>query len=326
MFQSICIVASTLPASFIAQNLQTLSVTKVVAMSPELMRSYGYLKKITPNLNVVTAPAGLLFQALYFFGLLLFIKVTKKKLLIFHECCMPILDLLIHWIKPLGSYYPQVSMLGSVPVSFESLPKSKSFALLKLLNLHHLFSCYYSPPVGENPAEYSLAFSQYPDSIDCYDVSHSRKFVDEGGETSSSSEDSLLLLLGKSMVSDAEQIKIFTDIVEFATAHSLTCYIKDHPNPYFRLGFSHHQAVTIDPEMPSELLSNNFSWVVGSSSTSLLNYGDRAISVIEMFEGASEEDLALLKKHFDMASPANKIRYTTSRDMLFKLLIDIKNT
>lgn len=323
MTQSICIVASTLPAYFVAQNIQALSVAKVVTMSLDLTRSYSYLKKPNSGLHIVTAPRGLLVQATYFFWLLIYVKVTKKKLLIFHECCMPILDLMIHWIRPQGEYYPQVSMLGSVPVSFEQLPKTKLLGLLKLLNLHRLFSYYYSPSVGQNPDEYSLTFTRYHDSITCYDVSYSRGLVDRGNSQIFPDNRTILLLLGKSRVADVEQVKIFTDIVEFAVAHGFTCYTKDHPNPYFRLEFTHEKAVALDPGMPSELLPNDYTWVIGSSSTSLLNYGDRAISVVEMFSGTSIEDIALLKKHFDMASPYNKVRYTNNQNTLFNLLIDI---
>ncbi|MGO7134357.1 hypothetical protein [Rhizobium leguminosarum] len=325
MTRSVSIVASTLPIAFLAARAEALGVDRIVATSANLNRSYGYLaRKIGREMEIETTPPGFVRQSLYFALLVAKCRFLGRRLVIFHECCMPVLDLLILLLRPKGDHFPQVSMLGSIPMDISAAPKSKLLTLLRLCRLDRLFVLYYSPPVGDNPGEYSLSVKAYPRSI----VSHP---VGYAGEASSAIEaedlaprsHTILLLTGKALSPDEDQITVFSGIVESAAKYGLRCDVKDHPNPYFRLGFASEAARSIDPEMPSELLDDDYALVIGASSTGLLRYGNRAFSIIEMLPSLSADETGLAKKHFDMAAPGHTLRYLESLQQLESILEEL---
>lgn len=325
MTRSVSIVASTLPTAFLAANAQALDVRRVVTTSVNLSRSYGHLaRKIGREIEIDTVPPGFVLQSLYFTLLVAKCRIFGRRLVIFHECCMPVLDLLILLFRPKGDHFPQVSMLGSIPMDISAAPKSKLLTLLRMCRLDRFFTLYYSPPVGDNPGEYSLSVKAYPRSI----VSHQTGYAWETSLTGRMGDPAkpsraILLLTGKATARDEDQIAIFRDIAELAANHGLRCDVKDHPSPYFRLGFAAGTARTIDPEMPSELLDDDYALIIGTSSTGLLRYGNRSFSVIEMLTSLSVDEVDLVKRHFDMSAPGHLLRYLESLDQLESIFGDL---
>ena len=323
MTRSVSIVASTLPFAFLVAQAETLGVDRIVATSASLKRSYGYLvHEISSDMKIETTPMGFVRQSLHFALLVAKCRLFGQRLVIFHECCMPVLDLLILLLRPKGDHFPQVSMLGSIPIDISTAPKSKLLTLLKICRLDRFFVLYYSPPVGNNPGEYSLSVKAYPRSI----VSHP---VGYAGEAGTEADDvlprsrTILLLTGKAFSSDEDQMIVFSEIVELAAKRGFRCDVKDHPNPYFRLGFANEASRSIDPEMPSELLGSDYMLVIGASSTGLLKYGKRAFSIIEMLPSLSADETGLAKKHFDMAAPGHTLRYLESLQQLEWILEEL---
>lgn len=322
MVRSVAIVASTLPVASLRDRAQVLGVERVITTSARLSRSYAYLaqgagRKITIN----AAPAGFLAQGLYFLILLAKLRIRGQRLVVFHECCMPALDLAILLVRPKGDHFPQVSMMGSIPMDMSAAPRSKLFGVLKITGLSRMFQLYHSLPVGDNPAEYSISVRGYPRSI----TSHPTGYSDLGAIENAPRPPNLvsrkiLLLVSKSFSSDQEQIELFSDIVDIASRFGFRCDVKDHPNPLFRLGFDSDTAELIDPEVPSELLNDNYDLVIGTSSTGLLRYSDRALSAVELLPSPSGDDVSLAKRHFDETAPGHKIRYMQSLQQLESII------
>ncbi|MDK4736465.1 hypothetical protein [Rhizobium sp. CNPSo 3490] len=322
MTRSVSIVASTLPIAFLAARAEALGVHRIVATSANLNRSYGYLaRKIGREMEIETTPPGFVRQSLYFALLVAKCRFLGRRLVIFHECCMPVLDLLILLLRPKGDHFPQVSMLGSIPMDISAAPKSKLLTLLRLCRLDRFFVLYYSPPVGDNPGEYSLSVKAYPRSIVSHPVGYAGEASSAPRETAKSP--AILLLTGKAHSRDEDQNAIFHEIVELAVKRGFRCDVKDHPNPYFRLGFASEAARSIDPEMPSELLDDDYALVIGASSTGLLRYGNRAFSIMEMLPSLSADEIGLAKKHFDMAAPGHTLRYLESLQQLESILEEL---
>lgn len=318
MVRSVAIVASTLPVASLRDRSQALGVDRVITTSARLSRSYAYLAQGTGRkIAVDSAPAGFLAQGLYFLILLAKLRIRGQRIVIFHECCMPALDLAILLVRPRGDHFPQVSMLGSIPMDMSAAPRSKLFDLLKVTGLSRLFHLYHSLPVGDNPAEYSISVKSYPRSIASHPAGYSDLGAFDKTERSAKAVSrKILLLVSKSFSSDQEQVELFSDIVEIAGRYGFRCDVKDHPNPLFRLGFDSEAARPIDPEIPSELLDDDYDLVVGTSSTGLLRYGDRALSAVELLPSPSGDDVALSKRHFEETAPGHKIRYMQSLQQL----------
>lgn len=317
---SICIVASTLPVGFIASQIDSLKITKIIVISRSLEGSYQNLKRRNPSIEIVQAPPGFLVQPFYFLVQLLAAKLSKNNVIIFHECCMPLLDLLLKLIKPTGYYFPQVSMSGFEEIDFDQFPKSKLTSFLNIFGFVSYFKFYRAPPVGDNEPEYALSIKEYPSNIVVKDIPFSREKMSKYFANSHGNTKKILFVTGKTCVSNIEQINIHRALVEGAHSKGYVCHIKDHPNPIYRLGLSIAGTLTIDPLVPVELLERDYYLIVGVSSSALLTFRDRSISLLNLLEGMSSADRILMTNHLNNADPENKIKYINSVDEFTSLL------
>ena len=308
MIKSICFVASTLPASFIRLKAESLGIEKVIVMSKPLFQSYMALKHTHPTVKIVLVPSGLLFGNLYLFFMLLFLRVNNKKIVFFHECCCPIFDIFIKIIRPNGMFFPQVTMSGFEEVSYNFFPKGKFKSFLGILNIDNLFKYYRGSAVGSEVPEFAVSTKGYPDSIQTYGQVYTRNLISSIVESNQYKRE-IIFLVGKSMVDDDYQIGVYKELICIALAHKFKCYIKNHPNPIYRLNIDTNNVVFMDPLVPVELLYDSFSLVVGTSSSGLLNFGSRAVSLIDLMHEMTAEDVIYLKNHFYSTDPLNSINF-----------------
>lgn len=317
---SYCIVASTLPIGFIATQIHRLRIERIYVLSKAHQISYQNLNKQYPAIEIVRMPAGSLMQSICFLFILLKVRLTKRRIVFFHECCLPIFDLLLCLVRPLGYYFPQVTMSGHDEIEPAAFPRKKIFGLLQLLRVVDRFKFYRFGPVGGNAGGYVVSIRGYPKTIICHDVGYSRKTVSGYNSSGNAKTNAILFVTGKSFVADAEQVVILSKLLSRAMARGYVCEIKDHPNPNFRLNFSVEGAVVIDPHQPVELLDHSYRLAVGVSSTALLNFNERAVSLLYLLENMLQQDRLLCVKHFDGIFPGNKINYVRSLDEFEELL------
>ena len=318
---SFCIVASTLPVGFLVGQFESLRIKKIFVMSKDLEQSYLSLKeRKDPSIDVVKVPAGILRQSIFFLFVLLQARLSGTSVVIFHECCLPILDLLLNWIKPSGYYLPQVTMSGWQEIDFRQFPKGKMAAFLKVLGVTQRFKYYRSSPIGGNESEYVVSIKGYPRSIATMSVGFSREVLANCRSCGSRRTNKILFITGKSSASGDCQRKTYSALIEMAHAKGYVCHIKDHPNPAYRLDLSAEGAVTIDPLLPAELLESDYYLAVGVSSSALLSFDDRSVSLINLLDDMSPEDRHAYVRHFEGAMPGNKINYVRSADEFRALL------
>lgn len=299
---------STLPANFINLQAEKLGVKKVIVVSEALLQSYGALKQAHPNISVSLAPAGMIRRTIYLFFTLLFAKIFNTKVVFFHECCYPTFDLLTKVVRPKGMYFPQVTMMGFEEVPYRDFPKGAFEKFLDLLKISDLFTYYRGSAVGSEGVDYAVSAKSYPDSIESHMPSFSRKVID-ASKNDLQKKKRILFLVGKSMVGDVAQVEIYQELVSLSLAEDFGCYFKDHPNPKYRLNVDAHGSKILDPLVPVELIEDDFALVVGTSSSALLNFGARAVSLIDAIKEISPTDVAYLKAHFDKVDPQNSIKY-----------------
>ena len=233
---------------------------------------------------------------------------------------MPLLDLLLLVIKPYGYYFPQVTMAAFIEIEYEQFPKSKLLSLIRMLGLKNRFKYYYLPKVGKNEYEYIISVKEYPSSIISKSVTYSSEIKSKIYEKYKEKGNNVLFLTAKTFVLDAIQARIYKDLLRIAHGKGYVCYIKDHPNPIYRLNIKNEIAIDCDPFIPSELLVQEFYIVVGVASSGLLAYGPRAISLINMIPEMSLSNRDMCKNHFETAFPNNQIKYIESFDEFEKLL------
>lgn len=318
--KSICIVASTLPARFIASQAEYLDIDKIIVASENLELSYQFIKNDHPTIEIVCAPRGYLVLVPFYLSRLIWARLCGNSVVIFHECCFTLLDLLILVVKPSGFYFPQVTMSGWTEIEFEHFPAQKLTYLIKNLGLVHFFKFYRSSAIGDYLPEYAMSLIKYPDSIVSKDVGFVRELLAQSKSRFDGKSKKILFLVGKSCVSDDVQHRLYNKLITIAYVKGFACYIKDHPNPIFRLNLHSIHAASCDPLIPFEMMDEDFYLYVGVTSTALLAYDERSISLLNMMDEMTAEDSARFIMHFEKASPGNNIKYINSFDEFEKLL------
>jgi hypothetical protein len=318
--KSVCIVASTLPAGFMASQVEPLDVRKIIVMNESLALSYRVFKDKHPAIKIVCAPKGLLALSLFFLNQLMWARLRRHSVVFFHECCLTLLDLLLMLVKPSGFYFPQVTMSGWEEIEFDQFPRQKLTFLIRILGLVPRFRFYRFPAIGDYVPEHVMSVRQYPDSIVSKDVALVRELIAQSSGRVEGNSKEILFIAGKSCVPDSVQIRLYEGLIRIANSHGYICAIKDHPNPVYRLNLAIDCATSYDPLVPSELLDRDFHLVVGVSSTSLLAYDERSISLVNLMAEMTPVDRALCIDHFEKAAPGNKIKYIDSVDDFVKLL------
>ena len=293
-------VASTLPVAVLDKKIAEWGVARIVLQGKTHLASYVYLQQRHPTVKLKVLPASLVLGVTYLLGALLWIKLSRNRLVFFHECCNPIFDVLVKVIEPAGDYYPQVTLtsflrLESADVRFTRLQK-----VIRVLGLEGWFH-YYRGDLDNNEGHfYVQAVKAYPASITTHEVSESSSIlaVTRSGKPLVAGSKKILLLCGRDVADDLELKRIYSKVIELATSLGITCHLKDHPAIYARLNLLHESACLIDPAIPLELIEDDFMLAIGVASTGLLHFSTRAVSIIKLLShgegGASIRRIAHL--------------------------------
>jgi hypothetical protein len=201
-----------------------------------------------------------------------------------------------------------------------AFPRTKVFRLFKLMGIIDRFRYYRSSQVGGMDSEYFASIRNYPPSITIMNVGYSRQVLSRCSAQGDTKTKSILFVVGKSYVADKQQATIFSLLAAVAFAKGYVCHIKDHPNSSFRLNLQIDGAEVKDPLLPVDLMDKDYHLAVGSGSTALLLFNERAISIIKMLDGMQEEDRLALVKHYEGAFPNNRINYIRSLEEFEKML------
>jgi hypothetical protein len=66
--------------------------------------------------------------------------------------------------------------------------------------------------------------------------------------------------------------------------------IKDHPNEDSRLNLRREGVENVSPSIPSELIEDKFSVIVGIASAAMIRFGPRSFSVVNLLSTMSDHD------------------------------------
>ena len=121
--ETIFVVASTLPISFIKNNFNNENNYKIIVPLPDFVTSYSYLRKYFKNIKIIKAPHYKFFLLIYYVWLLIWVRLKDNRLIFFHECSNFIFDILVYFIRPKGHYFPIVTMNGFKEIPFSTITK-----------------------------------------------------------------------------------------------------------------------------------------------------------------------------------------------------------
>lgn len=316
-------VASTMPFAIVRNMAMTNTEMKLVLMAKNLYPAYSYINETFQNISISVLPQYFLKHAIYLAFILTKAALLKRKIVFFHECCCPILDVLIKLIRPNGHYYPIVEMSNAARLSsFKYYPFCKIKYFLQITFLWRWFIVYEAPPVDKSlKNDYFLALKKYPKSIKIHSVKESRSLsVVNLSSLKIQSVKKIIFLCGVSLFDTSKVILILESIAEYALQNGFECYVKDHPNTEFRLGFNYPGLTLLDPKKAVESMDDVYSLAIGITSNSLSLFGERSVSVVNMVDGLSEQDRALAIKFIKNLPGAESIKYPDSMDQMFCIL------
>ncbi len=299
-------------------------ITEVVVSNDTLISSYKYLNIKYPKLKIKSLPKRNIFLILSLLLWLLNLKIKRKKIFFFHECCCLFFDVLIGWFKLSGEYYPQVTLNSFRLTDISKIDsRNKTKKILKLLFLEDDFAPYIIDLDNNCGKSIVWARLKYPKTIVSYDIEVSSRIKKACKLKNLDKIDEIqkvLLILGRDVVADSEIVIIFNKLIIELHKLKLQIYVKDHPNPQFRLNLNGSNLHHIDPFLPVEMIQKHFKFVFGVASTGLVHFSDRSISILDFFTSVDPEILKRRKEHLLALPNGNEIKFPININEIISII------
>jgi hypothetical protein len=284
---NIAYVASTVPVEILNKKINNWKIFKIYVEGNSLLKSYNFLLKKFPKIKIIQLPENKIFNYFYLIFIIFRIKILKKKIYFFHECCCTAFDIIIGYLNPYCNFYPQGICKESKNIKLSILKKNKIYWFLLFTGLIKNFvpcKIYYN---FENKLKYYIVWIRkiYPSNVKIFlpKVSKIKKI----SKKKRNKDYNALILLGSEFFPNKKLIKCFNIILSILMKLKVKCYIKDHPNPSTRTGFYHTKAIVINPFLPVELLRDKFDFIFGFATNSMVHFSSKSISVAYLIKNIS---------------------------------------
>jgi|GEM_PF-6491631 len=300
---SVHVVTNTIPIRQIEQELksQNSEFVIIVCASKFLFKSYYPLTKNTNKCKLIYVPNNFIIKIIYYLLVVGLVKLLGIKIVFYHECCNPCLDLCIHFFAPHGVFRPQVTLECWTEIPYWDYPSKKLVKIMQLLKVLEKFKFYRSTQLEGKP-EFGVTFKQYPKSIECIEQN-----LEQMPNPKRKSK-KILLLVSVSIGTSIEVRNVYLNIIRIANEAGFRCYVKDHPNSRFRLQLNGEGWTQLDASVPVELLNDDYFVIIGLNSTALGRYTDRAFSIINLVNGLAEVDKFTIRQHYEGIGALANIR------------------
>lgn len=322
--KSIAFVASTMPARYVANEVAAGRISVLYASSERLAVSYKTVLGSANDVKIVALPNNGFAQLFYIIKQLLKYSLKGRNIVFFHECCFMSLDIAIWICRPKGIFMP-VSNLSTynrlngngARSYFRSTKHNPIFSWFLL----KIFDVYKQVNDGGYGTLYVPVIKRYPSSVKIDEVSARISRGPTDGVQISKSK-SMLFLVGTDSVDSVYLKKVYLSLMRRAQECGYKIHIKDHPNPEMRCNITFSGAKFLDPLIPAELMDDCYVFAVGVASASLVVYGERGISIIEMLREMAS-DVRKTRKGY-IKSISENVNFVSSVDefqMLCKQVI-----
>ncbi len=209
-------------------------------------------------------------------------------ILVFHECCWPILDILLILSRSNVSHKPIVTLNG---YRFLKNDETSFIAWFKFFSNHNFinrllksisssfFSIFFHhaectddggntslriPVLKEKFKRGWIASSPYHSS------NQNLKLIHNQSNEIKSPINNVLILCATEPIDNLTQIQIYNKIIDLFVRNNFSISYKDHPRMNARLGLKNSLATEINPLLPSQLFNQKYDIVIGAFSTSLI--------------------------------------------------------
>lgn len=310
---NIAYVASTLPVGILRRRARDWQIGTVLVASPSLGKSYEYLTKECHHIHIIVLPQTQVRQLLALAYHIFVTRVLGRHIFFFHECCCLNFDIIIGFIKPKGSHFPQVTLNSFTRVTAPKWKSRKEWLVFSLLRRTKCFVPYLRDLDDDQGTGVIWARAEYPTSIKRYTVEDSHVLKATASPTLSEARtNNILFLLGSEVAQNSVMQNLYKQVIDYLSHHNLTLYAKDHPNPQSRLNLADARLIHVDPYKPVELLTEQFDFVIGAASTGLLLFGNRAISILRFEEMQNETTLRQRINHLLSMPGGDKVNLPRS--------------
>lgn len=314
---TLAFVSSSLPANILKLKMNEWGVKEIIISNKNLLNTYKFLISNSKDIKINCVPSG--FKGIIYIAFkLIKTKIFKQRVFFFHECCWIIFDILINFINCKAYYFPQVSMQGFNEKKIHEITKEKF--LMFFFRQKNFFKSY--ELIYDNDAGSGIVWSciYYNKNIKINSLQVSEKIKSSYFKSDSKKIKNCLFLIGTDMVRSDNLIKIFKKLIKIFTDYDFKIYIKDHPNENNRLDLNGElKGNIIPPHVPVELIEDNFLFVIGCASSGLLNFKNRAYSILFCTEMTSKNAL-LRKKHLVSLPGGVNLNFLKKEDKNFSLI------
>jgi hypothetical protein len=320
MYKNTAFVASTLPVLLLKNKIREWEIGEIIISGENIKDTYEYILKDYPNIKLKIVPKGKLANFAYLFIRLFLIHLKKGKVFFFHECCWFNFDFLIDYFRIDGYFYPHVTLNSFVKNSPPLLINSLQNFLLKILKKPGDFTQYKVPGDNLDGYYFVLAKNSYNRNIKKYSIQESYLLRKPSEVLFEKRNNDVLILLGRETVSDKLLINIYEEIIDELIKIGFNVYIKNHPRKDARLMIKKINKLNEIPAfIPFELIDKNFHFLIGCASTSLINHGGKAYSIIN-FSGMEEFEINKRINHLFSLPNYESITFPKTKEVLIDLL------
>lgn len=304
----VAFVGSTLPAAILSGQIRSGEVKRVYVSHPKFLESYKILTEVTGvhiDIEDVSSESRIK-RFTKLLKIVLHNKIKNNLIFIYHECCWPLLDLLVWLIRPRGVFMPQSD------ITFMYKPVENLKVFFQHMSVIHamkntILSLFFKYRSFENDTKDGVMFlptvRRYPLSIKTV----IRTEISSRGKTVTPPNKKLLIFSGSDCASSQEMIEIYKKIVSEAHSQGYKVAVKDHPNINVRLNLVIDGVETLNPAIPAEILEDNYTLVVGTASAAMATYGNRAASICRLLNSMGVEDKELRIKYLLSINPQARI-------------------
>lgn len=294
----IAFVGSTLPIPILKNKLIDWNINKIILSDKKLYNAYNYLLESNVNFNfkILYVPSNKILSWFYLFFTILNCKINSKDVYFFHECCWLNFDILVLLFRIKSYYFPQVT-LDSFIINKNIILKSllQKF-IFKIFNLKDKFNQYKVIDDNDKGFYFILSVNIYPSFVQSHPIIDSLKYRSSNNHQSNYSNN-ILLLVGTETIANTIMQKLYMEIINDLYLLGFKLFLKNHPREDAQLFIpKSSKYISLNPQLPVELIEDQYFAVIGCASTSLYNFNNKVYSVLN-FCGMDEFTKTLRKKH-----------------------------
>ena len=319
---NIAFVASTLPIPILKSNLKKWNIDQIIISGKNIEKPYTFLKN-KAEVKLSVTPQKSFSNIFFIFIRILNASLFKKKIYFFHECCWFNFDFLIDFFNVEAEFFPQVTLSSFIKMETNTIHSKYHKILLNVFNKTNNFIEYKVIEDNNEGYYYVLSKIQYKKNVIKHTIEESINYRKKNTNIKNSNK--ILILVGRETVEDLKIANIYESIIISLSNLGYKVCIKNHPRSEARLLLNVENAYQVyDPNIPFELIEEDFLCIIGCASTSLINEGQPSFSILNLI-GMDEDNLNLRKSHLTEMSSKININFPKNIEQLVSEIKKLNN-